>query len=278
MTAALAPDATPADAPVEARVAATSRPGRTSGRLYGVVAPLALVAVLLGLWEIASRNGWIDADTLSAPTLIWDELVELYRSGSLVDDGFATVKAMVYALAIGVPAGVAIGLALAALPRLNAAVGPLLVPLNSVPRIALAPLCIIWFGITTSSKVAVAVSLVVFITLFSARAGVKSVDPDMLTVSHLMGVPKHRAFLRVVLPASVPSIFAGIRLALTYSLLGVVATEMVAARDGLGVSIVRFGGVFNTSGVFAILLVLALMSSLLSVGLDLLERWLLRWQ
>lgn len=237
-----------------------------------------LIVVVLGLWEVASRRGWVSESRYSSPSAVWDELVVLYRNDVLVTDGAATLKAMSMALLIGVPSGVAAGLILAAAPFLDRVVGPFLIPLNSIPRIALAPLFIVWFGLTMSAKVALALSIIFFIIVFNARAAVKNVDPDLVVVARLLDMPLLTMYRKVILPASIPTVFAGVRLAVTYSLLGVIASEMIAARDGLGVSIVRYGALFQVSGIFAVLLVLCMVAIVFGTALDIIERWLLRWQ
>lgn len=238
----------------------------------------ALLAAFLLAWQLAADRGWIPVQFVGRPTDIWTNLVQLLQSGELRDQSMATLEAVMLALLIGVPIGVFVGLLLAALPSVDEVVGAYLIPLNSLPRIALAPLFILWFGLTLNAKVALAVSIIVFILIFNTRAGVKNVDPDLMTVARLSGLRRHQVFAKVVLPGSVPSIFAGVRLSITYALLGVIASEMIAARDGLGQTLVFFAGRLQVSGVFAVLLVLAVIATLLGWLSERLEGWLLRWQ
>lgn len=258
----------------------TGQPSRRT-RLDRVLVPvcrLLVLAAALGLWQLAANRGWISDSRYASPAAIWDELVKLSRRGDLWRNVRATLTAMLLALVIAVPTGILAGLALAAFPFVDRVLSVFLVPINSIPRIALAPLFIVWFGLTISAKVALAGSIVFFMVLFNARAGIKNVDPDMIVVSRLLTVPRWQIFAKVVLPASVPTIFAGIRLAVTYSLLGVVASEMIAARSGLGLLIVRFGSQFNVAGVFAVLTIFVAIAIALGFVLDLVERRLLRWQ
>ncbi|WP_345419667.1 ABC transporter permease [Pseudonocardia xishanensis] len=251
---------------------------RLRGLLGSVGGPVVLLVGALVLWEVAAARGWVAVSTFSSPSLVWAELRDLAASGALGSDLIATLTAMLVSLAIGIPLGVFVGLLLAAVPAVDRLVSPFLVPLNSIPRIALAPLFVIWFGITMNAKVAVAVSIVFFMVLFNAKSGIKSADTDMMMVARMLGIPRWSIFRKVVLPGSVPAIFAGVRLSVTYSLLGVVATEMVAARDGLGLSIVRNATNFNIGGVFAVLLVLAVFATVLAFVVGRAEKWILRWQ
>jgi NitT/TauT family transport system permease protein len=251
-----------------------------TGRFYNLSAQVArplVLLVFLGVWEGLGRAGVLDAFAFSRPSMVWDALVT-YSQGELYTQLIATLMAVGVSLLIGIPAGIAAGFLLAAVPWLDRVVGVYMAPINSMPRLALVPVFMIWFGITTTTKVAVAVSIIFFMLLFTARAGVKGIEPDQTLVARSLGMGRRELYLKVVLPGSVPTIFAGIRLSVTYALLGVIATEMIAARDGLGVDIVRFGQTLEVSGVFAILLVLMILASLLDLLLGSFEKWLLRWQ
>src|SRR5699024_2030919 len=132
--------------------------------------------------------------------------------------------------------------------------------------------------LTINAKAAVGVSLVFFIMLFNARTGVKDTDPDLLVLSDSLGMSPFERFRKVILPGSVPVIVAGIRLSLTYALLGVIASEMIGSKDGLGTNIVRYSNTLQVGGVFAVLVVLALISFVLDRLLGIFERWALRWK
>lgn len=255
-------------------------PGRVHDfRWWGMIAlRLLLVVVVLGAWELGGRSGLLNPVFFSRPSEVWSFLVEYALAGDLVTQTASTLKAVGISLLIGLPLGIGAGLFLAALPALDEVVQPFLVPINSTPRIALVPVFIIWFGLTTTTKVAVAVSIIFFMVMFNARAGVKNIEPDMLTVSRSLGLSRLQIFQKVVLPGSVPTIFAGVRLSVTYALLGVVATEMIAARSGLGLDIVKFANTLRVGGVFALLFVIMVLAFLAATLLDRLERHLLRWQ
>jgi NitT/TauT family transport system permease protein len=162
--------------------------------------------------------------------------------------------------------------------NIDRVIGPFLVPINSVPRIALAPLFILWFGLTTSAKVWLAVSIVFFILAFNARASVKSVEPDLLVMGRVLGLRRRQMLTKVIFPSSVPALFAGVRLAITYSLLGVIGSEMIGAKDGLGQDIAVFSSTFNTASMFAVLIELAILATLVNLVFEQIERRLLRWQ
>lgn len=239
---------------------------------------IGLVVAFCSLWEAGSRLGWLNPVFFSRPTEVWAYLVTYAQEGDLVTQTLATLHAVGLSLVIGLPLGIGAGLLLAAFTTLDEIIEPFLVPLNSTPRIALVPVFIIWFGLTTTTKVAVAVSIIFFMVMFNARSGVKNIDPDMIVVSRALGLSRREIFQKVVLPGSVPTIFAGVRLGVTYSILGVVATEMIAARRGLGLDIVKYANTLQVGGVFALLLVLILIAFVAARLLERLERHLLRWQ
>lgn len=239
---------------------------------------IAVLAVGLTVWQLIRHFEVVSPLFLPYPLDVWDAFVAFYESGRMTTHTWATVKAVGVALLIGLPLGAISGFLLAAMPRLDDVVSPFLVPLNSVPRLALAPLFILWFGLTITSKVVLAVSLIFFMLLFNTRAAVKSVEPDLIVVARLLGHARRALYWRVIVPASVPAMFAGIRLAITYAFLGVIASEMIAARDGLGQMLLFFSGRLQVDGVFAVLVVMVILATAVSRIAERLERWLLRWQ
>ena len=150
--------------------------------------------------------------------------------------------------------------------------------INAMPRIALVPLFILWFGLGVGSKIAVGFSLTFFIVLSSTTAGIRGVDADHITLSRSLGAKPLQLFWKVTLPSAVPVIFSGLRLGLIYAMLGVVGAELLAAEHGLGQTLAQAQGQFNMDGVIGLLLLLALMGLAVSAGMTRVERRLLRWR
>jgi NitT/TauT family transport system permease protein len=207
-----------------------------------------------------------------------DYLVEATKSGELWLNTQSTMTAVLIAWVLAGSAGVLAGIALGLLPRVERVLEPFLDAANAMPRIALAPLFIVMLGINTSAKVALASTLVFFILLAGARAGVRSTDAELLRLSTVLGAKKHHLFLKVFVPVATPAIFAGLRLGLIYSLLGVVGSELISARDGLGQLIATYSATFRMDAVYAILILLALVAVALNQLMAAVERKLLRWQ
>jgi NitT/TauT family transport system permease protein len=239
---------------------------------------VALGVALLGLWQLAAARQWPDPVLAKSPVQSWDYLVSTARSGVLWSNTYATMTAVLIAWVLASLAGVIAGVALGLMPRTERVLNPYLDAANAMPRIAFAPLLIVALGIGTSAKVALASTLVFFIVLSGARAGVRSADAEWLLLSSVLGARKHQVFRKVLLPVATPAIFAALRLGLIYSLLGVVGSELISARDGLGQLIAYDSSVFQMDGVYGILVLLAVIAVVLNQLMGFLERRLLRWQ
>ncbi len=269
-------------------------PGTSDSAAYGTPAPgplltigrflrdnsfvhqAAVLGLVLLIWQLVYPFGGPALG--KGPAEVWSAFSELVSSGDLQENLWHTMQAVLIALPIAAVIGTIVGLSLALLPRVEAAVSPLLSGLNSMPRIALAPVFIIAFGIGLLAKVVLATSVVVFVFILNARAGVKSADPDMVRMATVMGFGKVQIFFKVLLPVAMPSLFAAVRLGVIYSLLGVVASELISSRNGLGQLVALYSNQFKLASVYAILIVLAIVAGILNAFTGLAESWVLRWQ
>ena len=147
-----------------------------------------------------------------------------------------------------------------------------------MPRIALAPLFLLWFGLGIGSKIAVGMSLTFFIVLAATVAGIRGVNSDHLILSKALGATPTQVFIKVTLPSAVPVIFAGLRLGLIFALLGVVGAELLAAEHGLRQKLAYLQSTFSTDGVMALLLLLAFIGLSITTLMNRIERALLDWQ
>ena len=240
---------------------------------------IAGVLMLSAAWEMAADAGVLNLLFFGVPSGIlqfaWNGL---FIERFLLVDTYFTIQATLLAFGLGSATGVLAGLLFVAYPAVEEFFEPFTAALNALPRIALAPLFLLWFGLGLAFKVALGTSLSFFILLSSTIAGARSVNPDHLVLLRTLGANRLQFFIIVVLPGAVPTVFSGLRLGLIYSLLGVVTAELLASRAGLGQRISFLAGTFNTNGVFAVLLVLAVIGGLLSGAMNFLERWLLRWR
>jgi NitT/TauT family transport system permease protein len=257
---------------------AEAAPDAGASRSRVLVARLAVCVGTLAVWQAAVSSGLIDPLWVSSPYLVVRELWRLTASGELLTDVWMTVSEALIAFVISSALGIVSGLLLARSPFWDEVMAPIIVALNSLPRIALAPLIILWFGVGVVAKVVTAFTLVYFILLVNTLGGAKNVDNDIMTIARLMGASKRDLLWKVTLPSALPWIFAGLSIALTYSLLGVIVAEILASNQGLGYLIASSAGNFDTAGVFAALVVLVIIAWLLSTAMRKLEGRLLRWK
>lgn len=234
---------------------ARSRTRRTT--VVVLLSQVAVLAAFLGLWQWAADSGRLKSAPLfyGSPSGVYDMLTSNF--GDLMSSLMATFRAAVTGFGLGVAAALVIGVILSQVPFLNRVANPYIVVLTGLPRIALAPIFVLWFGIGTTAKVALAFSLVFFIVLINVLAGFKSVNKDLVVMAQSFGASRLHVVMKVALPAAVPVLFAGLRLGLVFSILAVIASEMTAAHDGLGLDVVQYAQTMQPNGVFAVLVVLA---------------------
>ena len=243
-----------------------------------VVRAITLLAFFL-LWEITSVQRWVDPIFIGQPTRIAVFLYEgLLVNYVLIHHTVWTLIGTLTAFGLGSICGILFGLMFVAYPAVEKFFEPIFNGLNALPRIALAPLFLLWFGLGLPSKVALGFSLTFFIVLSSTVAGARSVNPDFLTLAHTLGAKSTVIFRKITLPSAVPTVFSGLRLGLIYALLGVIAAEIIAAEQGLGQKISFLAGTFQINGVFAVLFLLGLIGASLTWIASAMERRLLRWR
>ncbi len=235
---------------------------------------LAILAAFCVIWWGAVRLRLVDKFFVSTPLDVVNFLMTHFTS-QIVPNALNTLLATLIAFVLSGVSGVLAGLVLVELPGVKRLVDPFLTALNSMPRIALAPIFILWFGIELASKVALAFSLGFFIVLMSTFAGIRNVDPVLLRLSRSLGCSPWQQFTKITLPWAVPSVFAGLKLALIYSFLGVVTSEMLASKLGLGQLIMYYSGLLRMEAVLAMLVVMAVCAVALTMIADRIEAALL---
>jgi NitT/TauT family transport system permease protein len=249
-------------------------PGNAALRI-GAVA-LAVVAWELGTGGVGYRP--LPPALLPSPGETWQSLVQYARSGLLAVDVSRTLTQAFLGLGLGMVAGTLLGVALAYAPRVGDALEPLLAALNSLPRVAVAPLLIIWFGLGITSKVLLAFFTVVFVIFMNTYAGVRSVDPDLVRAVQVLGGGAGHVARWVVFPWVAGWVFAALRTSVSLALAATVTGEFVGSTQGLGYRMVLATGVLDTPRVFAILLVLMTVGYLVVEGARRVEGYLLRWR
>lgn len=237
------------------------------------------IVAFLTLWEIAMRREWLSAAFFGQPSGIVGFLRDGFAPGGKLWIELAyTLIGTVVSFVLGSVLALALGLVFVMFPKVEHAMEPYLTVLNAMPRLALAPLFLLWFGLGLGSKIAVGTSLSFFIVLANTVAGIRGVSQDLIVLSRSLGATPNQIFFKVTLPSAVPVIFSGLRLALIYSMLGVVGAELIAAEHGLGQQLAYLQATFNMNGVMGLLALLAVLGMLVTQGMTRLEKALLRWQ
>lgn len=235
------------------------------------------VALILVWWAVVTQ-GLLKPLVARTPAEVWTALTDLVISGALWPHLWSTLSAMIIAFVLAAFVGILIGVGLGLVPRFERLIDPYISVFNAMPRIAFAPVFILYFGISQEAKIAMAFTFVVFLMIINARAGIRSADRDVLTLAKSMDISKGQLFWKVLLPSAIPSIFAAVRLGTIFALLGVVTSEMIAARTGLGLLVAEYAGSFDLSGLYAVVVVLAILAAIINTAMAWLERKFLRWQ
>jgi NitT/TauT family transport system permease protein len=238
---------------------------------------LALVVVLLALWEIAADR-WIDITFISRPSDIVGRLGDWIADGSLWTNTRITVQEIVYGFLLGAAAGVLVGFVLASLNFVYRVLDPFMMALYAIPKVALAPLFIVWFGIGMHMKVLLAAATVFFLVFINTAAGVREVDRGLVDAVRLMGGGRWHVIRKVVVPSSMTGVLTGLKVAVPYALIGTVIGELVASNKGLGYLINDAAAQFDTAGVFATLFVLSIIAGVLNVIVNLIGKRVNRWK
>ncbi len=275
--------AKPGAATVAPSVSALARQARRRRRIAILMIQIALAIGALVFWEWAAgpRNTpgiLIDEFYISRPTLVWDALRRWTTEGVLWISIYYTFETTVLGFIIGTAMGLVIGFILGVNPFLASIFQPFINALYSIPRLALVPLFMLWFGIGIGSKLALVVSVVFFLVFFATFTGVKDVDQELLNKLRLMRANWWSVHLKVTLPAATTFIISGLSISLPYALVAQVTAEMLSSNRGMGYLLIRSSSQFYTPGVFAAITVLMVMGVALTWSIQLLENWLLRWK
>jgi NitT/TauT family transport system permease protein len=260
----------------EARPVAFRGGGFAPGRRRG--AALAAFALLLGLWELASRAGWVSPIFLPAPSAVLQSLVELAAGGALWRHLEVSLRRIVLGWSLGTLLGVAAGFAIGLFSLARSVGIPLVSALFPIPKIALLPLFILWFGIGEWSKIATIAFGVFFPTVVATYAAVDAVPRNLVRMGQSFGLTPAAITTKILLPGALPGVLAGARIAVSIALILVVAAEMIGAERGIGALILTAGHLMMTDRLLAGVLILSALGLLVAWALGALERRLLRWR
>jgi len=254
---------------------------RASGQLSRAmklrIARALLVVALLSMWEFASgrmfSTFWVSKPSLIA-VYIWDWVV----AGDFFYHLYFTMASMLIGFIAGTVLGLLVGMVLSRTEFVADVLDPFLVAINGIPRAALAPLFVVWFGIDMLPKIMLVFTLVFFVIFYNTYAGIKSVDRRYTDLAWVMGANEPELFRKVILPAATPYIFLGIKLSIPYALIGAIIGEFVASSAGLGWKVQMETSLYNTTGTMAGLIIMMAIVVFMNAVLQHLENSLLSWR
>jgi len=243
-----------------------------------LLSQILIAAAFLSTWQILVTTGKLDKFFFSRPTDIAVRIVTWLRTGSIWPHLLVTLEEAALAFAIGAGAGILCGFALARSPKLGALADPFIRVLNALPRVVLAPIFLLWFGLGIWSKVALGVTVVFFIVFFNTHQGVRDVDKSIVDNARMLGASEWQLTRHVLIPSALTWVFSSLHISIGFAVIAVVVGEYLGASRGVGYLISQAEGVFDTTGVFAGMAVLSASVLLVGLGVNRLERWLLRWK
>lgn len=265
-----------ANPPAAAEISAAKRRSFLSKATHNLVVLLPGIAILV-FWQWAAGR-LIKEIYVSKPTAVAQRLYELFSSGEIYPHLWTTGQELVLGYVIGVTGGILGGYALGRSPRLASIFEPYVMAFYGVPKIALAPLFIIWFGIGIWSKVALASIMVFFLVFYNVYSGVRAVDRELINLTLVMGANQRQLTYHVYFPAAAPYVMLGMRMAVPYSVIGVIVGEFTSSTQGLGLFIHEASSTYDPAGVFAGIVILLAFVIFANVLAGRLERHFLRWK
>jgi len=239
---------------------------------------LAVFVLLVGVWQGLAAFNLIDPFFFSRPSAIAVKIWEWLAGGYIWPHLAVTLLEALLAFAIGALLGVAAGLAFARIELLAAVFDPYIRILNALPRVILAPIFILWFGLGVASKVALGVTLVFFIVFFNTFQGIREVDPVVRNNARMLQASDRQMLRYVYLPSAMAWIFSSLHTSIGFALVGAVVGEYIGASRGIGYVVAQAQGVFDTTGVFAGLILTSAVVLCIDLAINRLERHLLRWR
>ena len=238
---------------------------------------IAILVGFLAFWQFAAgrliREFYVSSPTKIA-TVFWSWVMDgslFYHAGITATEAFA-------GFGLGAAAGLGIGLLLGRAEKLADMLNPFIIAFYSIPKVALAPLFIIWFGIGLDMKIVLTAVIVFFLVFLNTYTGVRGVSRELVTILQLMGANEGHVLRKVIVPSAIVWVFAGLRLSVPYAIIGAIVGEIIASNRGLGYLLSSSSSQFNTAGTFAALVAIILLSAILNISVNYLATLAMPWQ
>jgi NitT/TauT family transport system permease protein len=244
-----------------------------------LVSSVVILAVLLGAWQLAVSVLKVSAFILPAPAAVWQSLTGMLAggSGSAWGDARITLYEVVAGFVVALVLGIGFGVVLGRLIWLERALQPAMVAFQVVPKVAFVPIMVIWFGFGANSKIIIAAILAFFPVMLNVLLGVRSVDPGHRDVMRSLGASRWETFRNLELPSMLPYVFAGAEVAIVFAVIGAIVGEYLGGSTGLGYRVVSSLNALDAPGLFAVIVILAVMGSILFAIVTSLKRFLIPW-
>lgn len=239
---------------------------------------LLLFAALLGLWFALTETEILPPFFFGKPLIVGQRLWDWFATGKIFPHLLRTLTETILAFALGTVLGLAVGLWLALSPTASRLLDPYLKAINAMPRVILAPIFAVWFGLGILSKVLLGVTLVFFIVFFAVFHGVRDVSPVLINNTRMLGASRNQLLRYVYLPSAASWVFSSLHTAVGMAFVGAVVGEYLGSEKGIGYLILQAEGVFDINSVFAGVLLLTVFALALDKIVTVVERRLLRWR
>ena len=235
-----------------------------------------LLVFLIGFWELVAYKNWVDPFIISSPSRVVKQAVELYNNGTLFLHIFTTLNETILAFALSTIIGFAVAVVLFLITPIRRVLEPYLVVLNSLPKIALGPLLIIWVGVGTRAIVAMGILICVVITIINLLNGYLSVSTEKIMLLKSMGANKFQIMTKLVFPATLPNLMSTLKINLGMAWVGVIMGEYLSSKAGLGYLLVYGGQVFQLNLVMCSIVILCILSALMYGIISIIEKIIIK--
>ncbi len=243
--------------------------------LWAIVATqIGILVAIIALWQVAADRGWINGFFWSKPNAIWTTLIAFFTDGDAFTDIGFTFRSTIIGFLIGTVAGSMLGLSFWWSRNYAAIAQPFVICFESLPKLALAPLVILVFGMGLASKVAIATALTLVVSTLTAYAGVKAVDPDQERLFYSLGASRMQVFRKLIVPFCLPWIISVLRVNIGLALTGAIVGEFIASQHGLGRQILYAGQTYDIALVWVAVFVLSTLAVVMYVTVSWIERLL----
>jgi NitT/TauT family transport system permease protein len=237
-----------------------------------------LLGIGVGIWQAGVDRDWISHFFFGSPEIIAARLYDWFATGTIYRHLWITLEETILAFVIGTGLGLAIGLTLALNATMSAVLDPFIKAANSMPRLILAPIFAVWFGLGIWSKVALGVTIVFFIVFFNVYQGVKEVSPVVLANARMLGANRAQLIRRVYVPSAMSWVFSSLHVSIGMAFVGAVIGEYLGSAAGVGYLILQAEGTFDIDTVLAGIILLTIFALLLDGLITVAEKHLLRWK